>query len=233
MHSIDPVLLLHDGPSDISLWRIDFPFDASLSDATVFASLSDDERARARRFLHHEDTVRFASVRAALRERLAQRLGIAAHAVRFAQDANGRPHLADSTRFDFNVSHAGAHGLIAMSPVRRVGVDIEQHRDGFDWRSIAALTLDPTEVAWLESRNATQQTAAFYAGWVAKEALVKTTGAGISRGLPHLTVLPREGSRVTLNNRIPDDMREIAAQWIEAPDAYSACVAWSTTPFAR
>ncbi|WP_176060587.1 4'-phosphopantetheinyl transferase superfamily protein [Paraburkholderia sp. BCC1876] len=233
MHSIEPVLLPHDGPSDISLWRIDFAFDASLSDATVFASLSDDERARARRFLHHEDTVRFASVRAALRELLAQRLGITAHAIRFAQDGNGRPHLADSARFDFNVSHAGAHGLIAMSPVRRVGVDIEQQRDGFDWRSIAALTLDPTEVAWLERRDAMQQTAAFYEAWVAKEALVKTTGAGISRGLQHLTVLPREGSQVTLSNRIPDDMREIAAQWIAAPDAYSACVAWSTATFAR
>lgn len=233
MHSIDPVLLPHDGPSDISLWRIDFPFDASLSDASVFGSLSDEERARARRFLHHEDTVRFASVRAVLRELLAQRLGIAAHAVRFAQDANGRPHLTDSARFDFNVSHAGAHGLIAMSPDRRVGVDIEQHRDGFDWRSIAALTLEPTEVAWLERRDAMQQTAAFYDAWVAKEALVKTTGAGISRGLQHLTVLPREGSRVTLRNLIPDDMRAIAAQWLAAPEAYSACVAWSTATFAR
>ena len=233
MHSIDPVLLPHDGPSDISLWRIDFPFDASLNDATVFASLGDEERARARKFLHHEDTVRFASVRAALRELLGQRLGIPAHIVRFSQDANGRPHLTDSDRFDFNVSHAGAHGLIAISPVRRVGVDIEQHRDGFDWRSIAALTLDAAEVAWLEGRDASRQTAMFYDAWVAKEALVKTTGTGISRGLQHLTVLPREADRVTLRGAIPDDMREITARWIEAPHAYSACVAWSTTLFAR
>ncbi|PQV54088.1 4'-phosphopantetheinyl transferase superfamily protein [Paraburkholderia sp. BL21I4N1] len=233
MHSIDPVLLPHDGPSDISLWRIDFPFDASLNDASAFASLSDEERARARRFLHHEDTIRFASVRAVLRELLARCLGMAAHTVRFVQDEKGRPHLADSSRFDFNVSHAGAHGLIAMSPVRRVGVDIEQHRDGFDWRSIAALTLEPTEVAWLERRDVTQQSAAFYDAWVAKEAFVKTTGAGISRGLRHLTVLPREGSRVTLRNLIPDDMRAIAAQWIAAPDGYSACVAWSTATFMR
>jgi len=68
---------------------------------------------------------------------------------------------------------------------------------------------------------------------VAKEALVKTTGAGISRGLQHLSVLPREANRVTLRNAIPDNMREITARWIEAPHAYSACVAWSTTPFAR
>ena len=143
------------------------------------------------------------------------------------------PHLAGSDNFDFNVSHAGAHKLIAMSPVRRVGVDIEQHSDRFDWRSIATLTLDPAEAAWLERVDAAQQSAAFYDAWVAKEALVKTTGVGITRGLQQLTVLPRDGIHVVLRNQIPDDMREIAAHWIAAPDAYSACVAWSVTTFAR
>lgn len=226
MPSIDPVPLPHDGPSDIALWRIDIDFAVSL-DAPFFSSLSDDERTRARNFRRHEDALRFATVRAALRERLAQALGIAAHAVRFAVDVNHRPHLADSNRVDFNVSHAGAHGLVAMSPVRRVGVDIELHSDRFDWHSIAALTLDPEEAAWIERLDAAWQAAAFYDAWVAKEALVKTTGVGITHGLQHLTVLPRESTRVTLRNRIPDDMREVGAHWLAAPGGYAACVAWS------
>ncbi|MFM0168278.1 4'-phosphopantetheinyl transferase family protein [Paraburkholderia sediminicola] len=230
MYSIDSVPLPHDGPSDLALWRIDIDFTASL-DAPAFASLSDDERTRARNFRRHEDALRFATVRAALREELARRLDIAAQAVRFALDANHRPHLADSDRFDFNVSHAGAHGLIAMSPVRRVGVDIEQCSDKFDWHSIAALTLDPEEAAWIERLDAGRQSAAFYDAWVAKEALVKTTGAGITRGLQHLTVLPRESTRVTLRKQIPADMREVAAHWLAAPDSYAACVAWSVTAF--
>ncbi|PRY08142.1 4'-phosphopantetheinyl transferase superfamily protein [Paraburkholderia sp. BL25I1N1] len=228
MHSIDPVPLPHDGPPDIALWRIDIDFTASL-DASAFASLSDDERTRARHFRRHEDALRFASVRAALREELARRLDIAAHAVRFALDANHRPHLADSDRFDFNVSHAGAHGLIAMSPVRRVGVDIEQRSDKFDWRSIAALTLGEEEAAWIARLDAGQQSAAFYDAWVAKEALVKTTGVGLTRGLQHLRVLPRESTCVTLREQIPADMRGVAARWLAAPDAYAACVAWSVT----
>ena len=149
MYSIEPVPLPHDGPSDVSLWRIDFAFDASLDDA-AFAALSDDERARAGKFHRHEDALRFASVRVALREQLARYLGIAAHAVRFTLDANRRPHLADSDALDFNVSHAGAHGLIAMSPKRRVGVDIEHCSDRFDWHSIVALTLDASEAAWID-----------------------------------------------------------------------------------
>jgi 4'-phosphopantetheinyl transferase len=226
MHSIEPVSVPHDGPSDISLWRLDFAFDLPLN-ADVFASLSNDERTRARQFHRHEDALRFATVRAALREQLARRVGIAADAVRFTHDANRRPRLADSALVDFNVSHAGAHGLIALSPLRRVGVDIERRSEQFDWRSIIALTLDPHEAQWIETLEAEQRSAAFYDAWVAKEALVKTTGAGIGQGLQHLTVLPRDGSRVTLRNRIPDDMREISGQWIAAPNEYAACLAWS------
>lgn len=228
MHSIEAVPLPHDGPPDISLWRVDFDFNACL-DAATFASLDNDERERARAFRRHEDALRFATVRAVLREQLARRLKVAPHSLRFTQDASRRPHLAESERLDFNVSHAGAHGLIAMSLLRRVGVDIEQHSDRFDWRSIVKLTLDPSEAAWIEGLDVAQQAAAFYDAWVAKEALVKTTGVGITRGLQHLTVLPRggDGVTVTLRNPIPDDMRELAARWIAAPDTYAACLAWS------
>lgn len=231
MYSIEPIPLTHEGPSDIFLWRVDFAFDASL-DSAAFASLSDDECTRAGNFRRHEDALRFASVRVVLREQLARYLGIAAHAVPFTSDANHRPHLADSNALDFNVSHAGAHGLIAMSPKRRVGVDIEHHSDKFDWHSIAALTLDASEAAWIERLDVGEQLAAFYDAWVAKEALVKTTGVGITRGLQHLTVLPRDSVEVMLRNEIPDEMREIAARWIAAPEGYSACVAWSTKTFA-
>jgi 4'-phosphopantetheinyl transferase len=232
MYLIEPVALLHDGPSDIALWRLDLAFHASLDD-DAFSSLSDDEHARARKFLRHEDSLRFAIVRAALREQLAQRLGIAPHAVRFSHDANRRPQLAGRERLDFNVSHTGSHGLIAMSPLRRVGVDIEHMRTQFDWRSVAPLALESSEQAWLERLDITQQSAAFYDAWVAKEALVKTTGLGVVEGLQHLTVLPRETSRVMLRNRIPPDMRMIAAHWLAVPPSYAACLAWSETPFAE
>ncbi|MGF6571900.1 4'-phosphopantetheinyl transferase [Paraburkholderia sp. GAS333] len=230
MYSIEPISLPHEGPSDISLWRVDLAFHVSL-DNDAFSSLSDDERIRARKYLRHEDTLRFATVRVALREQLARRLGIAPHAVRFTHDSDRRPRLANSTLVDFNVSHAGSHGLIAMSPVRRVGVDIEHRRAQFDWRSVAPLTLDPAEKAWIEGLEIAQQNVAFYDAWVAKEALVKTTGVGIIEGLQHLTVLPRDASRVILRNRIPHDMRVISAHWLAAPDSYAACLAWSETPF--
>ena len=225
--AVEPVPLQHQGPPDVSLWRLDLSFQTSL-DAGAFACLSDDEQERAHNFRRLEDALRFATTRVALRKLLARSVGVEAHALRFTLDANQRPRLTDSTAPDFNVSHAGAYGLIAMSSVRRVGVDIEQHSDKFDWRAIMELTLDPSEAAWIERLDPCTQMAAFYDAWTAKEALVKTTGAGITRGLQRLVVLPREDDCVTLRNTIPDDMREIAAQWVAAPHGYAACVAWST-----
>ncbi|HZZ12971.1 MAG TPA: 4'-phosphopantetheinyl transferase superfamily protein [Paraburkholderia sp.] len=227
MPLVDPVPLHHDGPPDIGLWRLDLAFDASLDDI-AFNALSDDERARAHAFRRHEDALRFATVRLALRHQLAEQLGTAAYAIRFALDANHRPRLADSGELDFNVSHAGAHGLIALSRVRRVGVDIEERSSRFDWRSITALTLDASEAAWIDSLDVSAQTAAFYDAWVAKEALVKTTGAGIAQGLRRLTVLPRDGVTVKLRHHVPKAMRELSAQWIAASGAYAACLAWSS-----
>jgi 4'-phosphopantetheinyl transferase len=219
--------LLHDGPSDIQVWRVDIDFAATLDDE-AFTVLSGDERAHARVFRRSEDALRFATVRAALREQLASALAIAPHALRLVRDGMNRPSLAETPSLDFNVSHSGAHGLIALSGRRRVGVDIEQRSTGLDWRSLASLTLAGSEVAWLDEVAADERLAHFYAAWVAKEALLKTTGVGVVRGLQHLTVLPREGAQVSLRAQVPDEARDLAATWLAAPAGYAACVAWST-----
>jgi 4'-phosphopantetheinyl transferase len=229
-NSVDCLPLAHGGPPDVLLWRIDIAFDASL-DAAALASLSDDERTRARAFRRHQDALRFASVRGALRTLLAARLNLAPAEVRFALDANHRPRLSGSAGFDFNVSHAGAFGLIAMSAQRRVGVDIEQQSESFDWRSIAALTLDDSETAWIDTLDAPRRAQSFYDAWVAKEALVKTSGVGISIGLRSLTVLPRDSDEVRLRKRIPGEMHNLAACWVAAPEGYAACLGWSGTTF--
>jgi 4'-phosphopantetheinyl transferase len=219
--------LLHDGPSDVHVWRVDIDFAATLDDE-AFAALSGDERAQARAFRRSEDALRFATVRVALREQLASVLGIAPHALRLVRDAMGRPSVDAAASLDFNVSHSGAYGLIALSMQRRVGVDIEQCRADLDWLSLASLTLAESEVAWLGNAPADGHLVHFYDAWVAKEALLKTSGVGVVRGLRHLTVLPRDGVRVSLHDPVPDEARDLAATWLAAPAGYAACVAWST-----
>jgi 4'-phosphopantetheinyl transferase len=235
MQRIPLTLLPHHGPADVQVWRVDIDFDVPL-DSAIFSALSSDELVRANVFRRIEDALRFATVRAALRQQLAIALALEAHAVRFARDALGRPRLALTTealdqdglaRIDFNVSHSGAHGLIALSAHRRVGVDIERHDPQLDWRSLAELTLSDGESKWLAPLSDDECLRSFYDAWVAKEALLKATGVGVVRGLSRLTVLPRDGEGVIVRDPLPDEARDLSASWLAAPSGYAACVAWS------
>jgi 4'-phosphopantetheinyl transferase len=233
MNSIASVPMPHDGPADLILRRIEIAFDAPL-DAAAFAALSSDEQARARAFRRHEDAVRYASVRTALRDLLAVALEIPADAVPLFNDGNGRPTVHVAGRWvDFNVSHSGAYGLIALSMQRRVGVDIERCVDGFDWRALARSTLAEAESAWLERQPAHAQTRGFFDAWAAKEALLKAVGVGVTRGLTQLAVLPRVGARVTLGGSGLADAQGFEAAWLNGPVGYAACIAWSSIDFER
>ncbi|SOE88511.1 Phosphopantetheinyl transferase [Caballeronia arationis] len=213
-------------PPELSLWRIDMTLNVPF-DESNFPSLSDTERLRARSFHRSEDALRFAAVRAVLREILAKVTGMAAADVALVEAQNRRPalrHASESAQeppLDFNVSHSGAHGLIAVASGRRVGVDIEQCIAGFDWRTIADIALSPGERAHIERLGRAAQTAAFYDIWVTKEATLKAHGVGLTDGMQHFSTLgtPREGIA------IGDAFFQTAT--LAAPPGYAASVAWS------
>ncbi|WP_245982571.1 4'-phosphopantetheinyl transferase family protein [Trinickia fusca] len=226
----------HAQAAGVELLRVSIDMHASL-DARAYAVLADDEQARAARFLRREDALRHAAGRAALREALAARLAVPAHALRFVSDTTGRPRLAApwDEQYDFNLSHAGEYALIALSRRRRVGVDIEAWRDGFDWRSVADSTFGPRDRAYVDARSPEAHREAFYAVWTAKEALLKALGAGmaVEGGMTGFSVL---GANVD----VPDvhltpvparvgvsGVDAYEARWCVAPAGYSACVAWS------
>ena len=108
-------------PPDVEVFRLDLDPGAEVpvEDRQV---LSREEAVRAGRFHQRADRVRFARTRAALRRLIGDRLGIAASAVRFDVNHRGKPriHCACSATppLRFNVSHSGAHALIAVSPRR-------------------------------------------------------------------------------------------------------------------
>ena len=49
--------------------------------------------------------------------------------------------------------------------------------------------------------------------------------SGIGRTI--VETLAREGAQVNLRNATPDDLRDIRAQWLDVPEGYAACLAWS------
>jgi 4'-phosphopantetheinyl transferase len=212
-------------PPDLSLWRVDIAFDAGLDDE-MFSGLSEDELARAKSFHRIGDALRFATLRAALRELLADRVGVTPERVSLASGPFGRPVLVHEQSLDFNMSHSGSHGLIVLSSGSRVGVDIEMHATDFDWRTVADLALTPQERTHIEQLNAHAKLEAFYKIWVMKESILKATGVGLAEDLRHLSVSPERDGSTSRQYRLPGNSACFQAATLPAPSGYAACVAW-------
>ncbi|AHE32462.1 4'-phosphopantetheinyl transferase [Burkholderia pseudomallei] len=223
----------------VRLVRLDFDFDAAHR-TRALASLSDAERERARRFVRVEDRLRSAATRAVVRGVIGATLGLPPAELRLGADASGRPRLAPeqaalAPTLDFNVSHSGAHALIAWSRAARVGVDIEARRAGVDWSSLGRAVFAPADAAAIDALPVDERESACYRVWAAKEALLKALGTGIGGGLTAFSVLAGgapsgEGFAPTIGIDEPTSpasgVAAFDAAWLDAPTGYAACVAW-------
>jgi 4'-phosphopantetheinyl transferase len=159
--------------------------------AQCAALLSSDEQARADRFVFAPDRDRYTLARGLLRHLLAQYVGGAPAALRFAYTPHGKPFLVGlppQQQIQFNVAHSGDIVLIAVCKARRVGVDVERARANLDYRALAPSVFAQSELATLAALADEAGRAAFFEIWACKEAFVKAIGEGLSYPLASFSV---------------------------------------------
>ena len=178
-----------------SWWR---PY-RRVGDATVFhvdlkphvdhegdslAWLDATERRRLQRFRIPGPGRRFSLCRAALRAVLAGRLACRNERIAFeVHDDRGKPFaMVDGVPapISFNVSHSGDHGLIAVAPRGRLGVDVEQRQPRRHMDLLIDTVFTETERAVLTTAEGRYRTDLFLDFWTMKEALIKALGTGLS-----------------------------------------------------
>lgn len=145
--------------------------------------LSPDETDRAARFVFARDRRRYIAARAHLRRILGAVLHEPPHALAFEYGAWGKPVLRgqrDGQGLCFNLAHSGDLVLYALAWARRVGVDLEQVRGNLDWVSLLPQIFSAAERERMARLAEDEGRAAFYRGWVAKEACIKAMGRGLS-----------------------------------------------------
>lgn len=149
-----------------------------LSDA--MSVLSDEESARAARFLRQDDAALFALCRAMLRIVLGQYVGAAPRTLSFENGPFGKPHLSPAHRapFRFNATHSGGVAMVAVTAGCEVGIDVEAVRPIDDLDALARSTFSAREQHGIFA--AADRIAAFFATWARKEAVVKALGLGLS-----------------------------------------------------
>jgi len=117
---------------------------------------------------------------------LAAYLGCAADALRLSVGEHGKPFLADSHAFDFNVSHSGGALLVAIARAQELGVNIETQRRKRPVLDLARRFFAPGEASALAGLDEACRQIAFLRLWSCKEAVVKALGIGIGFGLARL-----------------------------------------------
>jgi 4'-phosphopantetheinyl transferase len=148
-------------------------------------ALTDGERRVAADFVSAAARDRFIASRTLMRECLGRLLGRDPRAVDLVDSPDGKPALAEPV-LSFNVAHAGALVLIAVSRPRRLGVDVEQIRPGVDVRAITEEALGAADRETVTRAVEREGVRAFFRYWTRYEAVVKARGDGLCLPLPDL-----------------------------------------------
>ena len=177
------------------------PPAARAADALVW--LDQREQARWHRYRRARPRREFGLCRAALRATLCRQLGCRNDELTFETSHHGKPFaVVGGTRaaINFNVSHSGNHGLIAVAPAGRIGVDVEERGTRHDPDGAIRTAFAPAERAALAAARGTRKIDLFLTLWTIKEALLKAVGIGLSLDTAEFEIPPaiRRGSRTSV-----------------------------------
>lgn len=175
---LPPPSKLSLSPDEIHLWRAPLPL--SDDNPHLLTLLSSDERERAARLRIAVKRQQFVAGRVLLRQLIGRYLGADPQTLTFTYGPHGKPQLTTGS-LAFNLAHAGAWALVAVTLEGEVGVDLEQIDSHLDTERLAALFFTAEEQRQLATFSADRRRRAFYRLWTRKEARLKGEGRGFSR----------------------------------------------------
>jgi 4'-phosphopantetheinyl transferase len=151
--------------------------------APLLTLLSAGEREAARRYRLARDRIRSIVCHAHLRLLIAGRTGVDPAELVFATGRFGKPLIkspAGASDLQFNLSHSGSFGAVALADRMRVGVDIEEMIPLPSYDELERRYLSREEQEWIGALEPALRERAFYRLWAIKEAAAKAHGAGLS-----------------------------------------------------
>lgn len=213
---------------EVHVWRIAIDRDRAEVDRLA-ELLSADERERARRLRVGRVRGRFVVARGMLRSLLGRYLGAAPSTIGFRYGPRGKPALDDrdgSPRLQFNLAHSEGLALLALSPDRRVGIDVEAIRPMDDLGRIVERFFSPRERAAFGELTEARRTAAFFRGWTRKEAYLKATGEGLATPLDQfvVSIAPDEPAALLEVAGRPDEAGRWCLHDVDAGPGFAAAL---------
>ena len=166
-------------PLNSSIHVVHFALDEAQDDGALCELLDRNEQFRARQISNDLARRRFETAHGLTRIVLGHWLGVPAGTIAFSGARGGKPTVAAATDLRFNLSHSGAHAVLALAHARETGVDIERMRP-IDVLGVARRFLAPGEADALAAMSGDCQSRAFFRCWTRKESYVKARGDGFA-----------------------------------------------------
>jgi 4'-phosphopantetheinyl transferase len=209
--------------TDAWIWLTDLD-DPGSDPAAAFDLLSEDERARAGRFVFDVHRRRFVAGRAGLRTLLAERLACGPRDLRFEYGPSGKPSLAGGA-LRFNLSHSDRLALVAVARDAELGVDIERIRPLANMDLVAERVFSAAEREALGRVDPARRADAFFAGWTRKEAYIKARGEGIGLlSAVEVALTPGDAPRLIRVAGQPSELERWALHAFDPAPGYTAAV---------
>ena len=200
----DPVTL---NESEVHIWCCAY---GSIRDPTLLsrydALMTEEERARHRRFYFEKDRHMFLVTRALVRTVLSRYAPTAPEDWRFDKNEWGRPHIAPPrVGPSFNLSNT--HGLVACAVARSpsVGIDVENTSRKTEPQEIAHRFFSTTEAEALLALPESEQRERFFSLWTLKEAYIKARGMGLAIPLGQFSYTLAPTIRIAFDDKLDDD----------------------------
>jgi 4'-phosphopantetheinyl transferase len=215
--------------TEVHVWRARVG-EAPASEHLSERYLSDDERARAGKFVFERDRRQYTVAHAALRTVLANYTGIPPREIVFHTNQFGKPGIslpAEKAEIRFNLSHSGEMALIAVSAGGDVGVDVEMVDPERAEVEIACRYFSSREFTKFVYLPLPERPAAFFRCWTRKEAFIKGKGMGLSLDLSlfDVALAPGEAPLLAASRHDPSDVNRWRLHDINVGPGYSAALA--------
>jgi len=189
-------------PGEIHVWRASLSADEAML-RSFEATLADQERERARRFIFARDRDRYIAARGVLRDLLGKYRRRAPESIEFVYGPFGKPDIASAAprpEIRFNLSHSHGLVVVAIGREREVGIDVELIRPDFASEAIAKRYFSAKEIDELSKLPAELRTEGFFLCWTRKEAYIKAKGDGLQIPLDSFDVSLSPGRPATLSS---------------------------------
>ena len=165
---------------DITVVYIDLS-DNKVWETQALQWLDQSEQKRVHSFQDQPARRQFILCRATLRNYLCKLSDCDNKELQIISPRNEKPvaHINGSKiQYEFNLSHTTGHGLLALAPTRRLGIDIEHRNVKVDIDGPISEIFAESERQILTQLDVQNKVDVFLRIWTAKEALIKATGEG-------------------------------------------------------